>query len=173
MKKTDLEREVNDELKKLLKPKAMVAANNDVETAMEVEDSTKPPQQIADVVRKETQRAVDKEVQKIKRQLRKKYSADGASQPLTPTKNGREQSDGSKNSRQKSKKKSGGGTKLKSALKKGAEVRYPPTPPKANDRRNSRQGRHQSQSNESPSSKGGAGRGGSRRGGRGRGAGRR
>ena len=126
--------------------------------------------QIADVVRKETQRAVDKEVQKIKRQLRKKYSADGASQPLTPTKNGREQSDGSKNSRQKSKKKSSGGTKLKSALKKGAEVRYPPTPPKANHRK---AGRHPSKSTESPSSKGGAGRGGSRRGGRGRGAGRR
>ena len=73
---------------------------------------------------------MDKEVQKIKRQLRKKYSADGASQLLTPTKNGREQSDGSKNSRQKSKKKSSGGTKLKSALKKGAEVSYPPTLPK-------------------------------------------
>lgn len=171
--KRDLEREVNAELKKLLKPKAMAKANNDVEDAMEVEDNSQPPQQIADVVRKETKRAVDKEVQKLKKQLRKNYSADGASQPLTPTKNGREQSDGSKNSRRKSKKKSGGGTKLKSALKKGSEVRYAPTPPKANDEKNSRKGRHQSRSNESPSSKGGAGRGGSRRGGRGRGAGRR
>ena len=164
-RKTDLEKEVNAELKKLLKPRAMVAANSDVALAMDTEDSNNPPRQIQDCINKAVARGVSIEVQKVKRSLRKKYSADEETQASTPTKNGRESSKGSGNAQKKSKKKSGEATKPKSALKKGKDVKWKASP--------SRRSRRLSASKESNSSKSGGGRGGSRKGGAGRGAGRR
>ncbi len=126
----DRRRQIDAELRKALKPKAMAKANQDVEDAMDTEDANQLPGGVIDMIRKETKKTVGKEVQKVKASLRKKSTGDGRAEQSTPA-NGRKSGKDSKTSRKNSKKnsKAGSGTP-RSILKKGNQVKF--TPPKAN-----------------------------------------
>ena len=123
-------REVNAALRELLQPIKMTKANEDVDDAMDTVDATRAPSSLTNVIRKETQLAVSKEVQRVKRTLAKNCSGDRKTQPSTPTANGRKSRNDSATSpkplKKKSKQKSGGGTTSnpKSALKKGKAVKF-------------------------------------------------
>ena len=116
-------RKISAALKKLLKPKAMAKANQDVEMALDTADANAPNENLLNVIRKTTKEEVGREVQHIKRNLRKNSLGDDKTQASTPRKSGQESNADSKSSstksRRKSKTKSGGKQqKPKSALKK-------------------------------------------------------
>jgi len=124
-KAKDKKREVNAALREILQPIKTTKANEDLDEAIDTVDTTRAFTSLTNVIQKETQLAVSKKVQRVKRTLAKNYSGDRKTQPSTPTANGRKlRSDfatSPKPLKQKSKQKSGGGTKSnpKSALKKG------------------------------------------------------
>lgn len=129
----ELQREINAALTEALRPKKMVQANDDVERAMDNVDANNPPDPVIERIQKETKKAVGKEVQHIKRQLRKKYSADDKTKSSQATENGRRSNKRSSASQKSSNKKSGdagGQSQPKSVLKKGKQVKFKKGTPK-------------------------------------------
>ena len=144
----DSEHAINAALRKELQPKAMVAANDSVDAAMDVEDSSNPPESLLNFIRKEQKKLGDKQMVMLKRQMRKNYSGDDKNQPLQPTKNGRELKNKStataskkKKAKQSNPKKD---TKAKSSKKKAEEDKAASPnsnrPPRKNNNKDSRGG---------------------------------
>ena len=88
----DKERAIDAALEEVLTPIEMREANEAVEMALDAEDAENPSKGLLDTVRKDTRRAIQKEMAIFKKQLRKNYSGDGGGgqPPSKPTKNGRE-----------------------------------------------------------------------------------
>ena len=100
------ERKISAALKKLLTTKAMATATREVDSAMDDVDGDGPDDELMKKVRAATKTAVGKEVQVLKRAMRKKYSGDAKNQALQPEKNGRENKADSTSSRSASNTKS-------------------------------------------------------------------
>lgn len=106
----DQQREINATIREALKPPAMLAANEEVEAAMDAEDASAPSQSVIEFIRKEQKKGMDQQLQLLKKQMRKNCSGGGEYQPLQPTGNGRESKKTSTaNSSKNKKKKSNGG----------------------------------------------------------------
>ena len=69
----EAQREINAALRKALQPKAMLAANDSVEAAMDSEDANNPSASVLDFIRKEQKKLGDKQMIALKQQLRKNY----------------------------------------------------------------------------------------------------
>lgn len=90
--KRDMEREIEAALEEAFEPAAQRKANDDVEAAMDAEDTNAPSAKLMDAIRKEQKKLADKQMIALKREMRKNYSGDGRNDqpPSKPTKNGRE-----------------------------------------------------------------------------------
>ena len=116
-------RAVSAALKEALEKQEMLSATQDVEDAMETEDANNPPQGLIETIRKETNRAVGKEMQRVKQSMRKNSLGGDKTKPPKPTTNGRESNQGSKTSRKTSKKASqAGGDKSKQDKSKNRKL---------------------------------------------------
>jgi len=105
------ERKISAALKKLLKPKAMEKANQDVEKAMDSTDANNPSDALLSIIDQRAKTDVGKEVQHLKRHIRKNSSGDDKNQASTPKKSGQKPNASSEslsaNSNCKSKKNTG------------------------------------------------------------------
>ena len=102
-------RRARAELKEALIKQETLSATQAVEEAMETEDSNQVPQGLQDAINKATAKAVGKEVQRVKKSLKKNSSGGDKTKPPKPTKNGPESRKGSDTSSKKSKKTSTAG----------------------------------------------------------------
>ena len=85
--KKERERTINAELRKALKPKAIAAANADVELAMDTM-SAKTLSTVEDLARKEAAKEAARVIARINKSKRKNYSGGDETQIPRPTKNG-------------------------------------------------------------------------------------
>ena len=109
-------RRARAELKEALEKQETLSATQAVEEAMETEDANQVPQGLQDAINKATAKAVGKEVQRVKKSLKKNSSGGDKTKPPKPTKNGHESKKDSATSSKKSKKtsKAGGDKSSKS-----------------------------------------------------------
>ena len=68
----------------------MLAANEEVEAAMDAEAANAPSQSAIEFIWKEQKKGLDEQLQLLKKQMRKNCSGGGETKPLQPTGNGRE-----------------------------------------------------------------------------------
>ena len=85
----DQRREIDATIREALKPSAMLAANEEVEAAMDVEDASAPSQSVIEYIRKEQKKGMDKQMQLLKKQMRLNCSGDVKTKTPKPTNNGR------------------------------------------------------------------------------------
>ena len=153
----DQQRIIDAKIREALKPPAMLSANEDVEAAMDAEDADTPPQSVIEFIRKEQQKGMEKQMQLLKKQMRKNCSGGGESQPLQPTDNGRKSKKHSAGTATKKKKQVKAPKKDNAAPKKKVTFQRDATNP-------NHKSQPRSKSKDNQDSQGGSSGGGKRRG---------